>query len=393
MPLGYDIDNRRLVVNETEAELVRHIMRRYLALGSVVELADELNRDGYRTKVQNRTSGPHRGGRTFQRGTLYHLLSNRIYRGMIVHKGEAFPGEHDAIVPSELWDEVQEALAARASGTSRRLGVTRPSLLTGMVSDGNGRPMTPTHARRSGKRYRYYVTRPSELNGSPAWRVSAHDLEGIVCARLAELLEDRQAIAGILGDACSPHEVEEALSAAKLAAATLRHGKTYDQLALLRAAAIVITLRADCVEILVEPPALAEAIGITATRIECQEDILLVCPATKVRRGHQLRLIIEGPREPAPRTVDRKLISLLAEAHSARQLVIGSSGRSVAAIAAEAGRCRTRLARLLSIACLAPDIVVAVIEGQQPEGFSASALLAADLPMDWVSQRRVLGFR
>ena len=121
VPLGYDVKDRKLVVNETEAELVRHIMRRYLAVESVVELADELNRQGYRTKVQQRASGPHRGGCTFRRGTLYHLLSNRIYRGMIVHKGEAHAGEHEAIVPQELWDEVQRTLVARAQGTARRL--------------------------------------------------------------------------------------------------------------------------------------------------------------------------------------------------------------------------------------------------------------------------------
>ena len=99
VPLGYEVDARKLVVNQTEAELVRHIYQRYLELGSVVELADELNRQGYRTKVQHRASGPHRGGCIFRRGTLYHLLSNRIYLGQMVHKGEYFAGEHPAIIP------------------------------------------------------------------------------------------------------------------------------------------------------------------------------------------------------------------------------------------------------------------------------------------------------
>src|SRR3546814_4435708 len=77
VPLGYDVENRKLVVNDSEASLVRHIMQRYLQLASVNALADELNAQGYRTKLQRRTSGPHRGGCSFRRGTLYHLLSNR----------------------------------------------------------------------------------------------------------------------------------------------------------------------------------------------------------------------------------------------------------------------------------------------------------------------------
>jgi len=85
LPLGYDVENRRLVVNPKEAELVRQIYQRYLELGSVVELADDLNAKGYTTKVQLRASGPHRGGCAFRRGTLYHLLANPIYRGQIVH--------------------------------------------------------------------------------------------------------------------------------------------------------------------------------------------------------------------------------------------------------------------------------------------------------------------
>ena len=103
VPLGYDVVERKLVVNEPEAELVRHIMQRYLALCSVRDLVTELADEGHRTKIQFRTSTANRGGCTFQRGTLYHLLANKIYRGKIVHKGEVFNGEHDAIVPRRTY--------------------------------------------------------------------------------------------------------------------------------------------------------------------------------------------------------------------------------------------------------------------------------------------------
>ncbi len=176
LPLGYDVENRRLVVNSTEADLVRQIYQRYLELGSVVELADDLNVKGYKTKVQQKASGPHRGGCAFRRGTLYHLLSNPIYRGKIVHKGEVYPGEHEAIVPEDLFQAVQDKLKANASGTSRRLKGQQPSLLTGILQDSDGRAMTPSHASKGkAQRYRYYVTRSDQTKDEPAY--VAHSLE------------------------------------------------------------------------------------------------------------------------------------------------------------------------------------------------------------------------
>jgi len=116
VPLGYEVKDRKLVVQTKEAEQVRHIVRRYLALGSVPALAEELECEGYRTKVQRRASGPHKGGCLYCRGTLYHLLANPIYRGMIVHKGKAHPGEHKPIVDEQLFEQVQAKLADNASG-------------------------------------------------------------------------------------------------------------------------------------------------------------------------------------------------------------------------------------------------------------------------------------
>ncbi|MGE0776311.1 MAG: recombinase family protein, partial [Sphingomonadaceae bacterium] len=143
VPLGYEVRDRKLVVSENEAKRVRHIMQRYLELSSVRELIEELRREGHVTKIQQRVSGPHRGGIPFQRGTLFHLLKNRIYLGEIVHKGVAHPGEHPAIVDRALWNSVQDALAGRSSGSARRRNVQHPSVLTTKVFDGHDRPMTP----------------------------------------------------------------------------------------------------------------------------------------------------------------------------------------------------------------------------------------------------------
>jgi site-specific DNA recombinase len=393
VPLGYDVENRKLVVNEQEADLVRHIMQRYLAIGSVVVLAEDLNRAGYRTKVQVRASGPHRGGCIFRRGTLYHLLSNPIYRGKIVHKGEVFAGEHPAIVSQDLWDDVQRTLKANASGTSRRLKVQQPSLLVGLLYDGEGRAMTPSHATKPGKRYRYYVTRPDLIDGSPAWRVSAFDLEQLVCRRLAELLGDQQFLCRLVSDA-EPGAIQKALAAGDLAAATLRSGSAHDRAVLLKTTVDRISLGDGGVEIMTCPVRIRGALGLASIDPLLDEPIALALPATRVRRGHQLRLVIPGPEDlnGSPARRDEKLVALMAEAYTARQLILARPDMSIAGIAASAGKCRTRLAKLAGLSCLAPDIVTAIVQGRQPASLTSRAMLAAKLPVSWPEQRHALGF-
>ncbi len=119
VPLGYEVVDRKLVPVPEEAERVRKIMRRYLDIRSVPALIEVLRREGIVTKVQNRTSGPHKGGIPFRRGSLFHLLKNPIYRGKIVHKGQVYEGEHEPIVDEDLWDAVQAQLNEKAPSRKR----------------------------------------------------------------------------------------------------------------------------------------------------------------------------------------------------------------------------------------------------------------------------------
>ena len=393
VPLGYEVDNRRLVINEQEANLVKQIYQRYLKLNSVVELADELNRLGHRTKVQNRASGPHKGGCIFRRGTLYHLLSNRIYLGQIGHKGEFFPGEHPPIVGDALWDDVQDKLTVNARGTSRRLKSQQPSLLVGLVFDGEGRAMTPSHATRPGKRYRYYVTRSDQLDETPAWRVSAYDLERLICDRLSEQLADQQFLCELASGA--PAEIiQQLLARADLAAANLRSGSAQARHGLINEVIARIDLCEEAIDLTLNRNALVSALGFEPEPDVENRAIVLTLPATRVRHGHQLRLIIPAPQtiKIAEATRDGRLVALVAEAHQARQLILDNPNRSIAAVAADHSRCRTRLGKLAALACLAPDIVTSIIEGRQPALLTARFLQDIDLPLAWSDQRALLGF-
>ena len=393
VPLGYNVEARKLVVHKTEADLVRHIYQRYLELASVVELAEALNQAGHRTKLQVRTSGPHRGGCLFRRGTLYHLLSNRIYLGKMVHKGEHFAGEHAAIIDEDFWNAVQAKLQANASGTSRRLRSQQPSLLVGLVFDGEGRAMTPSHATKPGKRYRYYITRGDQFDDKPAWRVSAHDLERLVCDRLCELLTDKQSLCDLARDAPAD-VVQHLLARADLAATTLRTGPAADRAIMLAGTLTRIDLKEGAIDLTIDPARLFKALGMDASVEITTRSLLMALAATRIRRGNQIRLVIPGPQviniKRASR--DEKLVTLIAEAHQARQILLAHPDRSIAVIAAAHGRCRTRLGKLAALSCLAPTIVTAIVEGRQPPTLTARTLQEIDLPLAWTAQRELLGF-
>ncbi len=148
-PLGYDIRDRKLVVNATEVARVRLIYERYLSLGSVAALAKDLRRRCIHSKRWRAQSGRYTGGRDFSRGALYALLQNRVYLGEAVHKGRAYAGEHEAIVPRKLWNEVQARLARnrRQRGAASATAITYP--LGGLLFDDRGNRMSAPLMLRS----------------------------------------------------------------------------------------------------------------------------------------------------------------------------------------------------------------------------------------------------
>ena len=197
--LGFDVRERRLVINPAEAETVRHIYQRYLELGCVRQLSKELEHRGIKSKVRVSRNGIKSGGCRFSRGALYELLANPVYIGEIRHKQERHPGQHEAILSKELWDRVQQRLnenAARGRGTSNR-SITSP--LAGKLFDADGQPLYVQGATKGRRRYRYYVSK-CLVNGSArdkgkGWRLSAPELERAVVIAARRILSDR---AGLL---------------------------------------------------------------------------------------------------------------------------------------------------------------------------------------------------
>src|SRR5712671_4813939 len=135
VPLGYDANERTLVINPAEAETVRRMFALYRELGCVRRVKEEADRLGLRTKCSTAANGNERGRKPFSRGHLYTLLSNPIYTGQIAHKGELHPGQHPALIDDESWSTVRDQLAANTSHHRRRATAAEPSLLAGLLVD------------------------------------------------------------------------------------------------------------------------------------------------------------------------------------------------------------------------------------------------------------------
>ena len=146
VPLGYEVRERKLIVNKHEASTVRHIFQRYPKLGTARALLEDLRASGVVTKRQTMRDGSIRGGIPFSRGALYHFMKNRIYRGDIVHHDKVYPGEHEAIVTATLFDKVQELLASSIGDRRSGKHFVSLSLLAGRIRDGPNRPMSPSDA-------------------------------------------------------------------------------------------------------------------------------------------------------------------------------------------------------------------------------------------------------
>ena len=191
--LGYDTDReaKRLIVNRDEAKLVRRIFRSFLELGSMTELMRELNSKGHRTKSWVTKTGKVTGGKPFQKSHLYKILHNRKYLGEVEHRGEVYPGEHDAIVTRKLWDEVHEVLQENHKARSAKRCET-PALLRGLIRCGHcDASMGPTFTRKRGRTYRYYLCVGASKRGydeCPVGSVAAAEIEDAVVDQLRAVL-------------------------------------------------------------------------------------------------------------------------------------------------------------------------------------------------------------
>lgn len=345
VPLGYEVRDRKLHIVPDEAERIRYIFSRYLELGSVLMLQADLATNGVRTKTRTRKDGRAGGDKNFSRGGLYEILRNRLYLGEVTHRGKSYPGEHDAIVDVDVFEKVGSLLDENRIDQKHSAHAEHPSLLAGIIWDGYGRRLIPTHANKKNVRYRYYASRKEKDRLElPVARIPAGNIESFVVHQMR-----RHTKASWEGEFPAREQILNLIER--------------------------ISVYADRIEILFSGR--SEAISIAAAFIS---------------RSGETRIAVDPENYLAPRR-DVALIKLIARAHQAVK-ALGNSANATIYDAADALGISTQYFRtLLRFAYLAPDITAAILDGRQPAHFNRQFLARfTSLPMEWASQREVLGF-
>jgi site-specific DNA recombinase len=370
-PIGYELKGKKLLANQTQAQVVRHIFRRYAALKSVAKLCRELKAHSYRTKPFTSSAGRCYGGKPFTRGHLYRILQNRVYLGEVNHKDATNRGEHAALVERKLWDEVQRVLASNRKAVARGSRSETFSLFKGLVFDDAGNRMSPVHANKAGCRYRYYVSqallqqRKEDAGSLP--RLPAHDFEALISGRIVEVLG----------------------ADARMKAALVKVGwnNDHDRQRLLRIIIKRIEVGQGMVRVRIDPAA-ALADEAEGLRPEPQT-VEIACNLVRGTSGVQIAMGKESG--DLSRRPDPALIKGVVRGYQWRNQLLSGGVASVSELARKAGVNSRYVVRTVRMGFLAPDIIEAILKGRQTAALSFE-IFRQPIPLDWSEQRLLLGF-
>ena len=389
-PLGYDLRDRRLVINVAEAKTVRLVFRLYLELKTLRKVREELDRRSIISKQWvSKGNVPH-GGFSFGRGALYHLLANPIYLGQIRHKSFAYPGQHEAIVERATWLRVQETLSKNAAHQRGRTVGKSPGLLMGKLFDNNGEPLYSCWAKKGQRRYRYLVSkrlvRGSSNQDDRGWRLPAERMERAVIAGMRQIVSDHGALASTL-------------KARGFAAAELKQAieivdgkvKSFEQLETTEDMGTPIErvqLRRDGIQITLNLRALLPAERFPSGGTDLRMSRLV--PLQMRRRGIETRLVLPGETHATSRT-DPALLRALARGYQWFGELAAGIVYSTSQIASREGVSDSYVRHIVPLALLAPAIVESICTGQQGVCLSAERLKTlVGVPIEWDAQQRLL---
>jgi DNA invertase Pin-like site-specific DNA recombinase len=385
VPLGYDLSNRQLIVNPSEAETVRRIFARYLEVKSVTDLQIELEHCGVRTKRRVTSSGRELGGFVLSRGALYHLLSSPLYLGKTAHKGTLYDGMHEAIIDQQTWDRSRELLLENGVKRRRQKNLRSGRMLHGKLASEDGRLYTPTHSAKGGRRYFYYTLLGEAAAGPTrsARRLPAAEIEARVIDAVSSFLEDAVNIAGHFSGLSIP-DTRMLTSGASHRATLLRDGAEEERARLISLLLSNVNVQSDALQIEISKGALgAELLG--AGKNSSDGSITLRAPCHFAKRGNEVRLILASGAEhnskPTP-----TLVRAVAQAKTWYDWIIQGEVFSMRGLAKRTGFNENHVSRILDLAVLSPEITAAIFRGDHDPSLTV-AQLTATLEIDWTRQR------
>jgi len=365
LPVGYDVKERKLIVNPIEADFVRRLFHMYLELGCVSRLKIQLDREAIKSKERTSAAGNRSGGTFYSRGALYRILQNRIYVGDIQHRGQLYLGEHTGIVPRELWEQVQAQLRSDNQGRRTGLKANCSSLLVGLLQDAEGNRFTPSYTVKNGRRYRYYVCQGKIDDGrgqGRAIRLPAHDVEKQVSFKLRSFLQSANEVMDELTRIEDPPAItQQIMAAAGKQAEQLHSGPPSSVQDLVRKVVRRVVIQTDRIEVEFSKSELRTALAgdLCAASRPHSDDVIRRSLEARIRRcGGEMRLVVPSHLTgQAPARLVPSLLKALARGRQWYEWVIAGEVWGRRSIAQKAGFDERHVGQILECAFLAPDIV------------------------------------
>jgi len=388
-PLGYDLRDRRLVVNKAEAEMVRLIFKLYLELKTLRRVREELDRKSIISKQWVSRGNLKHGGYRFGRGALYHLLANPIYVGEIRHKNVTYPGQHEAIIERATWRQVQEMLSKKAAHPRGRTTRKSTGLLMGKLFDESGEPLYSCWAKKGPRRYRYLVSkrlvRGTAKPDERGWRLPAERIEQAVLVGIGQMLANRGALVSTLkASGFAAPELKQALEAIDAKVKSHQDFEMTDELGPLIER---VELRRESMQITLNLRAMVPADRFPAGGTNLT--IARLVPLQMKRRGVETRLVLRG--EVQPSRSDPALLRALTRGYQWFGELAAGTASSTKQIASRERVSDSYVRHMVPLALLAPAIVESICAGRQGVCLSAERLKTlAGVPIEWDAQQRLL---
>lgn len=370
LTLGYDLDNRKLLVNETEAGQVKFIFEKYLEIREVKALADYLSKHGYKTKSWTKQNGEVAGGTDFTKNSLRKLLSNPLYIGRIRHKEKTYEGEQDAIIDQELWQQIQDLLKENATKRKSKKNQNHEVLFKGKVYDPTGELFTSTYTRRGSKRYHYYLNKRSNC------RISVPELNAIVTNSLVEL---------------DLSKVDLDMNSLTNAEISQRYILAVGDIA--KAAVDKIVIEESKLSILLNKRKLESLIEGSEFSCADKAETIEVIAYITFRRyaGRKIAYSADGNAISISRTNhDHALVRAMARSHKWNKMLESGEVVTRNEIAKLERVDQDYVGDILQLKYLAPEIVTMILKGTQPRTLKVFHLTKQKLPTCWDEQKTLL---
>jgi len=390
-PIGYDIQDKKLEINEVEAATVKQIFDLYLETQNVRLVKNECDRLGLRTKI--RCYGDQKtGGTRFSRGHLYSLLHNPLYAGKVKSKDEIYEGQHEAIVDFEIWETVQKKLKTGAIDRLSQTNQKQINLLGGLAYDESGQLLksnytvkpnhtgNPPHTVKKSKKYCYYVS-----SGREGWRIPAQTLEQAVEETIIRWLKNEKEIFLSFGSSLSGQSdaFETVKNSAARFAETLSLATLPEKAGMFKRLLRRVVIDKDKLKIDLDGNEICELLDVEISDDD-ESRIYITAEHRIKRRGVEKKIILKSDQKSSK---DEKMIALIARSY---QWLLELKNGEVASLSEIARRENINIgdvSRFFQLAFLAPEIIVAIVEGKQPSELTSEKLKRMNkLPHAWRKQ-------